>query len=642
VRDQKPERLGNYRLVRLLGQGGFAEIYLGEHLRLHTPAAIKVLSSRLVGDERAQLLAEARVIARLEHPHIVRLLDFDVEDDQPFLVMQFAPHGTLRRRHPPGVCLSVEIVLSYLRQLAGALQYAHDENIIHRDMKPENVLLDRDDRLLLSDFGIAVIARNSRSLGTQEVTGTVSYMAPEQIQGKPRRASDQYALGVMVYEWLCGVPPFQGTPSEVLSQHLYAAPAPLRERLPTISPALEAVVLKALEKEAQRRFAGVQEFAEAFEHACQEASQAAATLPARRSASDSPLSAATTEPFPPAAKRGLSRRALLLGGALGLAGMLGAGTALGWLLHAPQPQAAQMLVVYTGHTASVRAVAWSPDGKLIASAGDVTVQVWDAASGLPALRVLRHPTTVNAVAWSPDGRYIASASGNSFFGGEHLVRIWETSSGAVILSYSGHAKTVNAAAWSPDGKLLASASEDKTVQVWGAATGTIVTTYTGHTDIVKALSWSPDGKLLASASNDETVQVWEAAAGTHRFSLEHASIVNTVAWSPDGKRLLSGSGNVFFQDEHLAHVWEAATGRHLLDYAEGAAVNAVSWSPDSKRAISASAEKPVHIWDAATGTTLFTYSGHTLNVNAVAWSPNGRLIASASDDGTVRVWHAPA
>src|SRR5437588_12548207 len=122
--------------------------------------------------------------------------------------MDYAPNGTLRKLHPKGTMLPLSLIIAYTKQIASALQYAHEEKFIHRDVKPENMLVGRRDAVLLSDFGIALIAQSSRYQSTQEVIGTVAYMAPEQIQGKPRRASDQYALGIVVYEWICGDRPF--------------------------------------------------------------------------------------------------------------------------------------------------------------------------------------------------------------------------------------------------------------------------------------------------------------------------------------------------------------------------------------------------------------------------------------------------
>jgi serine/threonine protein kinase len=268
--DRVGQQLGNYSLIRLLGEGGFAEVYLGEHIYLKTQAAIKVLQMRLASEDREGFLEEARTIAGLKHPHIIRVLDFGIEAGTPFLVMDYAPNGTLRKRHPKGTRLPLSIILSYVEQVAPALQYAHERQLVHRDVKPENLLLGEDNQVLLSDFGIALVTQSSRYQSTQEIVGTAAYMAPEQLQGKPRRASDQYALGIIVYEWLCGDRPFHGTFTELFSQHLLVPPPPLREKVPTISPAVEQVVLTALEKDAHKRFASVQDFANALETTCGE------------------------------------------------------------------------------------------------------------------------------------------------------------------------------------------------------------------------------------------------------------------------------------------------------------------------------------------------------------------------------------
>jgi len=657
--DSVGQRLGNYRLVRLLGQGGFAQVYLGEHQRLGTQAAIKLLSTHLSDEEVEKFLSEARMIARLEHPHIIRILDFDVEQGVPFLVMSYAPNGTMRRRFPKGTRLPLDIILTYLKQAADALQYAHITKLIHRDIKPENMLLGRHNELLLSDFGIAIVAHSSRSQSMQEIIGTISYMAPEQIQGKPRPASDQYALGVIVYEWLCGSHPFHGTAAEIATQHLHADPPSLCEQVPGMPPAIAAVVHKALEKDHRQRFASVQEFTTAFEQACQGFLPATTTMlsnPAGRllSAAQAPgqtsfyssLTLAESKlELPKGGKRGISRRALLFG-TIGIVGLVGTCGSLGMLALSHRPALGNTLVTYTGHLSPVTTVAWSPDGKRIASgSGDQTVQVWDATSGDHLFIYRGHTTNINAVAWSParTNQRIASASGNSFFGGEHVVQIWNAATGVHILTYEGHTQPVHTVAWSPKGTDVASGGEDKTVQIWDAGSGGQMLPFTGHKAQVSALAWSPDGTRIASASNDETVQVWDARSAMRVFLFSHTSTVNAVAWSPDGTRIASASGNFFFGGEHSVQVWDAATGVHTLTYIGHAApVSTVAWSPDSKRIASASAgvDKTVQIWDATSGTSVFNYRGHTLGVNAVAWSPDGKLIASASNDGTVRVWQA--
>ncbi len=265
--DRIGQQLGNYRLIRLIGQGGFADVFLAEHVYLKTQVAVKLLQTRIADDELEGFLKEARTIAHLVHPHIVRVMDFGVERGSPFLVMDYAPNGTLRQRHPRDTQLLPATIVSYAKQVADALQYAHDEKFIHRDIKPENILMGRRNEVLLSDFGIALIAQSSRYQHTRDVAGTVFYMAPEQIQGKPRAASDQYALGVVVYEWLSGNRPFNGSFSEVCAQHMFASPPLLREKIPMIAPAVEEVVLTALAKDPSQRFKSVRAFANALEQA---------------------------------------------------------------------------------------------------------------------------------------------------------------------------------------------------------------------------------------------------------------------------------------------------------------------------------------------------------------------------------------
>ncbi len=264
--------LGNYRLISLLDKGGFAQVYLAEHLHLGTQAAIKVFQVPMIQNDLDVFLSEARTIAHLQHPHIVRVLEAGVEGKTPFLVMEYAPKGTLRQRYPKGTRLPPETILLYVRQIADALQYAHDQRLIHRDIKPENLLLGPHDEVLLSDFGVAVVVQSSRSQGLQNVAGTVTYMAPEQVQAHPCPASDQYALGVIIYEWLNGAPPFDGSFTEIVSRHMLTPPPPLCEQVPSISPLVERVVLTALAKNPKERFPTIRAFAIAFEQACQDES----------------------------------------------------------------------------------------------------------------------------------------------------------------------------------------------------------------------------------------------------------------------------------------------------------------------------------------------------------------------------------
>jgi serine/threonine protein kinase len=263
------QQLGNYRLVRLLGKGGFADVYIGEHIYLKNQAAVKVLHARVGEADLENFLHEARILVKLIHPHIVRILDFGVTDATPFLAMDYALGGTLRQRYPSGTRVPLPLVVTYVKQVASALQFAHNQKLVHCDVKPENILLDKSDSVLLSDFGIATIAQSTHHprLDREQATGTIGYMAPEQIQSNPRAASDQYALGIVTYEWLCGVRPFRGSFTEIAVKHTMVAPPALREYVPDLSLEVERVVLTALAKAPEARFPSVMAFAAALERA---------------------------------------------------------------------------------------------------------------------------------------------------------------------------------------------------------------------------------------------------------------------------------------------------------------------------------------------------------------------------------------
>ena len=260
------QQLGHYYLIRSLGRSNFSEVYLGEHVHLHTPVAIKRLHARLIGEEVEDFLTRASELSRLRHPYILPIVDFGVEDEIAFLVMAYVPHGTLRQRYPKGTRVPLELIPGYLTQITAGLHYLHEQGLVHRDIKPHNILLGAEGEVLLSDFGTAV-SSYSLYLGQvslQDFEGTVLYAAPEQLQGMPRRSSDQYALGVMVYEWICGDWPFKGTFHEVVHQHLFIEPPPLQEKAITCPPNIAQVVMRALEKNPIKRFPSVKLFADEF------------------------------------------------------------------------------------------------------------------------------------------------------------------------------------------------------------------------------------------------------------------------------------------------------------------------------------------------------------------------------------------
>ncbi len=452
------QQFGNYRLSKCIGGGGFACVYLGKHIHLDRYAAIKVLKAQMTEEEQEAFLVEARTIARLEHPHIVPILEFGVESDTPFLVMTYKSRGSLRTAYPKGSLLPLPAIVSYVKQVAEALQYAHDQKVVHRDIKPHNLLLGNHDEILLSDFGIAVTSHRTDSWVQQKILGTPFYMAPEQFRAHAVPASDQYSLAVIIYEWLSGKVPFTAdapSPQEqflqLAYQHNEVPPPPLHEKVPTISGAVEEVVHKALAKDPQQRFGSMLAFAHALEQACQ-----------------------------------------------------------------PKPPLGTPLLTYRGHCDRVYQAMWSPDGKSIASIGyGTTVQVWNATTGAIISTYPRHPEVPtffphkiyperfdpDSIAWSPDGEYLFvwERAWGGFRGKLHM---WRANTGGNAHIYGSQARV------SPDGQYVAFPDdEDKFINFsandlgsWPLSNWNVNIRETGKTIFtlhdIKGLTWLPGSKCI--------------------------------------------------------------------------------------------------------------------------------------------------
>jgi eukaryotic-like serine/threonine-protein kinase len=693
-------QLGQYRIVGPIEQGRFSKAYLGEHVQHPSkPLVIELFPIRLTPDESMRFRQSGNALMQLVHPSILRLIDIGMENMRPFIVLDSVPHTPLRQLYLRGQGQPLEKLLPYLRQVAIALEFAHTHGRIHKHLRPDNVLLGLGSNytIYLCDFAIDGIDKNEHFQNYQRSMlplEPLTYMAPEQIRQQPVNASDQYALGTMVYEWLCGTPPFVGNPSDIAQQQLYSTPPSVRQKAPGISPDVEQMVMMALAKEPGKRFANVPEFVKALEHASElrkPRDQRGPSIPvsghpipppvvpitpAPQKVSVSPIEvlnpseaqpllapnslSSTVPSTPPLAKRqgtpsNPKRRAFLVSAA-GVAVVGGVGA---WLFYnkthpatttppanqtngtTPAIVSSGQPLVYNAHTARVNAVAWSPDGKSVASASDDKLVLICDSNGKTLLTYSGHQGRVNAVAWSPDSTMIASASADK------TVQVWEAATGNRIFAYTGHTDAVNAVSWYPDPNddrlFIASGGDDRTVQAWFASTGSHFLTYAKHQAPVSGVAWSPDKKKIASSSWDNTVHVIStipteafAIGGTIILSNVHGSkAVYTVAWSPDGESIVS-AGN-----DNLVLVINSTNGKPVSGYAKmkhEKAIRTVAWSPDGQFIASGGDDNMAYVWDATNGSPRVTFAKHTNSVLALDWSPDSTMIASASADNTVQMW----
>ena len=673
--------VGPYHLIRKLGSGAYGVVWLAKKPTAiaTTRVALKLPHNRSIDLEAFRQEAAIWIHAG-GHANVLPLIDADIYDEQAVLVSEYAPDGSLLKwlNEHEGRAPSIDAACEMIDGVLAGLSHLHARRIIHRDLKPDNILL-QGDTPRLTDFGFSrLLLSNSQSMS---LGGTPVYMAPEAFRFKRDEQTDIWSVGVVFYQLLAGHLPYDQREYDLLVEAVTQQDAP---PLPAAVPeVLRKVVMKALQRDPTNRYATAtlmrQDLREAKHklwfgeqktyknlveppaptpeppspppqprpiepqpQSIDSQPQPGNPQPQPIKPQPSPIESQPPpiEPPPPAPvippepdvptrpvvpARGKLRRwlpaAAMIGG-LCLAIVLAIGIKLKYFKDEPTP-------TLTNYSKEVNSLAYSPDGKTLASGSDdATVKLWDARSGALQQTLNGHKSYVLSVAFSPDGKMLASA------GLDKVIKVWDMPAGTLRYALTGHQGVVNAVAFSPDSRLLASGSSDNTVKLWDAQTGALKQTFSGHTDTVRAVAFSFDNKTLASGSRDRTIRFWDITTNTAKKpGLTFADPLSAIAFSRDGKTLAVGGGGT------TVTLWDALTGKFKLSLSGHTdSVSAVLFSPDSRLLASGSSDDTVKLWDAQTGKLKQTFTGHNSAVQSVAFSPDGKTLASASVANTVKLW----
>ncbi len=500
-----------YRVVSLLGEGGMGAVYRAWDTRLNVAVALKEMSTQpglpphILAQLRQQFQQEAQVLARLNHPHLVRVGDFFEEHGDAYLVMDFVEGESLAYRIEREGPLSEAQVLAWAGQLLDALAYCHSQGVIHRDIKPQNVIIRPDGRAVLVDFGLVKLwdPHDPRTRTAMRGMGTPEYAPPEQYDahaGHTDARSDIYGLGATLYHALTG----QAPPTATLRMADPEQFVPLQAIVPQVSGRTGAAVIKALELNRAQRWQSAAEMAQALELPVWAGKPAVEPAPPPLAGrGGTRVIAPGQATAPPVTKR---RRVSGWAWALGMLGVVVVLAAvLGWF-NIGGRVAATSAAIRTPTSTATLAATRTPTSTATPAATRTPTSAPALLSISPenASRVTQLARwgkgTVNQVAYSPDGRLLAVASslGAYLYDAETLEEVRFIESDAGVLSV----------AFSPDGTTLASGSYDGTVRLWRVADGSLLRTLEGHTGGVESVAFSPDGATLASGSDDGTVRLW--------------------------------------------------------------------------------------------------------------------------------------
>lgn len=634
--DLSGKTLGQYEIIDQLGKGGMATVYRAYQAAMNRYVAIKVLPPQFMHDDTfvERFLREARVIANLNHRAILPIYDFGTEGDLAYIVMRLAEGGTLAEVLEQRGTFSIRETGRLVKQIASGLDYAHDAGVIHRDLKPQNVLVDAKGDVYLSDFGIAKVMETTAKLTGSDLMGTPTYMSPEQGQGAViDRRADIYALGIMIYEMLTGKVPFTGeTPVGIVYQHNNAPVPSVRAVNAKVPARVDAVVRKALAKQPEDRFKTAGACASAFETALLTRSWSGQDA----RPTEKPVSPRTRFSFA-VVRRVLARSAIILAMLLVVALLVGGVAILVSLLG--RPSGPEPVLSWAADLDTVWDIAFGPNGDRLATANaDGTVRLFDPGTGQEVGVLRGHQGAVNAVAFRPDGEHIVTG------GADGTVRVWWALTGTELVRLRGHEGSVLSVAYSSDGWRLATGGEDGMLRLWelrplpnGELEGEEVTTLQTPGSVT-GVAFSPDGNYLAIVGEDQRVLLSElmGAALPEGVPISLNAAGYDVAFDT-GSDLLAVAGG-----SETVYVWNVRNREKTFNLNASRPLYGVVFSPDGTRVASAH-EDGVWLWSLAvsegeSGEVVERLVSRLGAVCGLAYSPRGDYIAAASCDGRVHVW----
>jgi tRNA A-37 threonylcarbamoyl transferase component Bud32 len=617
-------RLGHFDVMRVLGRGGMGVVLEAFDSRLHRNVALKVLDPELVGDDvsRQRFCREARAAASITHENVVAVhqVEKDGNNGLPFLVMQVVAGESLEQRLAREKKLPLREIVRIGMQAAHGLAAAHEQGLIHRDIKPGNILLESPhDRVKLTDFGLARALDDVKLTHTGFVSGTPLYMAPEQAMGSEAdNRSDLFSLGAVMYEMCAGQPPFPGNSAlAILKQITEVKHRPLSELNPDVPDWLAKTVDRLLAKKPGDRFQSAAELAELFDFLWARIQTSSGDLPtvckvekARRAVRNRWIGALV----------GVTFLAIGLLGGKYLANRSAATTAAAAATPAPT-------AVLSTSAGAVWAVAFDPASDTVAmGVEDGSVRLWDLASKTIKETLSAHRGNVWASRFSPSGDLLATA------GDDGAIKLWK-SSHPVALRVFQHPTAVRALAFGPDGKTLFAGDHDGGLRVWSVDADEPLVKGE-QPGAVHAVAISPNGETLASAGSDKIVRLWNAKTLAQKLPLEgHAGPVYGLSFDHDGGRLASVGW------DKTVRIWDASSGQLLKSWpGHDADIWGVAFSPTGSTLATGGLDGTIKLWNADTGKLLATFLADKGGIQTVAFNRDGTLLGAGSRDGAVRIW----